>query len=144
MADKMLSKEDELRKVPLFSGLGRKSLAEIARIADMVELPAGEVLVKEGSLGFDFIFILESQSKAEECGKLIGRLAQNDFFGEVSLVAHRPGPATITAETPVKLLVVEPGYFDDLLEQVPGLWKEIAIALSAYIPNTCIFPLEKG
>ena len=68
MADKMLSKEDELRKVPLFSGLGRKSLAEIARIADMVELPAGEVLVKEGSLGFDFIFILEGQAKAESAG----------------------------------------------------------------------------
>jgi CRP-like cAMP-binding protein len=138
----MTSKEDELRKVPLFSKLGKKNLKEIARIADVVERPAGEVLVKEGALGFDFLLILEGQAKAEECGKVIGRLSQNDFFGEVSLIAHRPGPATVTAETAVKLLVVGPGYFEDLLEQAPDLWKEMAIALCGYIPNTCNFPLD--
>ena len=142
MADKMISKEDQLRKVPLFSKLGKKSLKEIARIADIVTRPAGEVLVREGAMGFDFLLILEGQAKAEECGKLIGRLSPNDFFGEVSLIAHRPGPATLTAETDVTILVVEPRYFEDLLGQVPDLWKEIAIALCDYIPNTCHFPLD--
>jgi CRP-like cAMP-binding protein len=142
VADTMISKEDELRKVPLFSKLSKKSLKEIERIADVVTRPAGEVLLNEGAMGFEFIMILEGQAKAEECGKLIGRLSQNHFFGEVSLVAHRPGPATITAETAVKLLVVEPGYFENLLQQVPGLWKEIAIALCDYIPNACAFPLD--
>ena len=108
----------------------------------MVTRPAGEVLVKEGAIGFDFLMILEGQAKAEQCGKVIGRLSQNDFFGEVSLVAHRPGPATVTAETAVTLLVVEPGYFEDLVQQVPDLWKEIAIALCEYIPDACDFPLD--
>ena len=142
MAEKMITKEDELRRVPLFGTLGRKNLKEIARIADVVTRPAGEVLVREGALGFDFLIILEGQATAEQCGKLIGRLSQNDFFGEVSLIAHRPSPVAITAETAVRLLVVEPGYFEDLLEQAPDLWKEIAIALCDYIPNTCDFPLD--
>jgi CRP-like cAMP-binding protein len=142
VADRTITKEDQLRKVPLFSKLGKKNLKEVARIADIVARPAGEVLVKEGAMGFDFLMILEGQAKAEECGKLIGRLSPNDFFGEVSLVAHRPGPATLTAETDVRLLVVGPGYFEDLLEQVPDLWKEIAVALCDYIPNTCHFRLD--
>jgi hypothetical protein len=142
VAERMTTKEDELRRVPLFSKLGKRSLKEIGRIADVVTRPAGEVLVKEGALGFDFLMILDGQARAEQCGKVIGRLAQDDFFGEVSLIAHRPGPATITAETAVRLLVVEPGYFEDLLEQVPDLWKEIAIALCEYIPDACDFPLD--
>ncbi len=142
MAEKRITKEDELRKVPLFSKLSKKNLAEIARIADVLERPAGEVLVNEDALSFEFVMILEGQAKAEQCGKLLGRLSQNDFFGEVGLIAHRPSPATVTAETTVRLLVVEPRYFYDLLEQAPDLWKEIAIALCDYIPSTCDFPLE--
>ena len=142
MAEKMITKEDELRRVPLFGTLGRKNLKEIARIADVTTRPAGEVFVREGALGFDFLLILEGEARAEQCGKVIGRLSQNDFFGEVSLVAHRESPAAIIAETDVRLLVVEPGYFEDLLEQVPDLWKEIAIALCDYIPNACHFPLD--
>jgi CRP-like cAMP-binding protein len=141
VAEKRMTKEDELRKVPLFSKLSKKNLAEIARIADVVERPAGEVLVREDALSFEFLMILEGQTKAEQCGKLLGRLSQNDFFGEISLIAHRPSPATVTAETPVKLLVVEPGYFEDLLDKVPALWKQIAIALCDYVPSTCDFPL---
>ena len=142
MAETIISKEDELRKVPLFSKLGRKHLAEIARIADVVDRPAGEVLVTEEAMSFEFVMILEGKAKAEQCWKVIGRLSQDDFFGEISLIAHRPGPATVTAETAVRLLVVEPGYFEDLLEQAPDLWKEIAVALCNYIPFTCDFPLD--
>lgn len=142
MAEKMISKEDELRKVPLFSGLSKKYLAEIASMADVVDRPAGEVLVKEGSLSFEFVMILEGEAKAEYCGQPLGRLSQNDFFGEVSLIAHRPGPATVTSETPVRLLVVDPRYFDALLDKTPDLWKEIAIALCDYLPNSCYFPLK--
>ena len=142
MAEKSITKEDELRKVPLFSKLSKKNLAEIVRIADVIEVAAGEVLVKEDALTFEFLMILEGQAKAEQCGKLLGRLSQNDFFGEISLIAHRPSPATVTAETTVRLLVVEPRYFEDLLEKAPDLWKEIAIALCDYIPSTCDFPLE--
>jgi len=142
VAEKSITKEDELRKVPLFSKLSKKNLAEIARITDVFERPAGEVLVKEDTLSFDFIMILEGQAKAEHCGRLLGRLSQNDFFGEVSLIAHRPTPATVTTETTVRLLVLEPRHFEDLIEKVPDLWKEIAIALCDYIPSTCDFPLD--
>ncbi len=142
MAEKGMTKEDELRKVPLFSKLSKKSLAEIARIADVVERPAGEILVEEDAVSFEFLMILEGQAKAEQCGKLLGRLSQSDFFGEIGLITHRPSPATVTAETPVRLLLVAPRFFGDLLEKVPELWKEIAIALCDYIPRTCDFPLQ--
>ncbi len=142
MAEKSFTKEDVLRKVPLFSRLSKKNLVEVVRIADVVEVPAGKVLVKEDTRSFEFLMILEGQAKAEQCGRLLGRLSQNDFFGEIGLIAQRPSPATVTAETAVKLLVVGPRHFEGLLDRVPDLWKEIAIALCDYIPSTCDFPLE--
>ena len=141
MTKDAVTKEDELRKVPLFSKLDKKSLVEIAQLADVVERPAVEVLVTEDTVGREFVMILECLAKAEQCGKVINRLSQNDFFGEIALIALRPIAATVTAETVVRLLVVEKRYFENLLERAPGLWKEIAIALCDYIPNTCDFPL---
>jgi len=134
MAEKIVSKEDRLRHVPLFSKLSKKHMAEIVRIADVSDAPSGEVLVKQGAIGRQFMLILEGEAKVERDGEVINRLSENDFFGEIALIAHRPHTATVTAETDMKVLVVHTSYFADLLEQTPGLWKEMAIALCHYIP----------
>lgn len=130
-----VSKEDQLRKVPLFGKLDKKHLAEIARISDIVDVPAGEVLVAEGGFGDQFLMILEGQAKVEKNGKVVNRLSENDFFGEIALIVQRPRTATVTAETPMRVLAVHGSYFKDLLENTPELWKQIAIALCHYIPS---------
>ena len=135
MAEKIVSKEDRLRHVPLFSKLDRKHMAEIARIADVADAPSGEVLVKQDAIGRQFMMILEGQAKVEKNGEVVNRLSENDFFGEIALIANRPHTATVTAETDMKVLVVHTSHFHELLEQTPGLWKNIAIALSHYIPD---------
>ena len=133
MSKKFISKEDRLRQVPLFSKIGKKHLAAIARISDIVEVPTGEVFVVEGGIGDQFIMILEGQAKVERNGKVIGQLSENDFFGEIALIGHRPRTATVTADTDMRVLAVDRGHFHELLEEAPELWKEIAIALCHYI-----------
>jgi len=135
MTKHVVSKEDQLKKVPLFSNLDKRHLAEIARITDVVDVPAGEALIEEGGFGDQFLMILEGQARVEKNGHVVNRLSQNDFFGEVALIVHRPRTATVTAETAMKLLAVHGSHFKDLLENTPGLWKEMAIALCHYIPS---------
>jgi CRP-like cAMP-binding protein len=135
MAQAALSKEDQLRKVPLFGQLDKKHLAEIARIADRVDVPAGEALVKQGEYGSQFVMILEGQARVEQDGVVINRLSPDDFFGEIAIIANRPRMASVIAETPMKVLAVHKSYFDDLLANTPGLWKEIAVALCDYITS---------
>ena len=136
MGQKAMTKEDRLRKVPLFSTLDKRHLAEIVRIADVADVPAGKVMERMGAIGHQFVLILEGQATVEQNGKVINRLSENDFFGEIALIANRPRTATVTADTAMKVLVVERNYFAELLEATPGLWKEIAIALCSYIPST--------
>jgi CRP-like cAMP-binding protein len=135
MERKTLSKEDRLRTVPLFGQLGHRTLGEIARIADVVDVPAGKVMVKQGGHGDQLIMILEGQARVEKNGEVINRLSQGDFFGEIALIAHRPRTATVTAEEAMRVLVVHVLQFDHLLETTPGLWKEIAVALCGYISD---------
>src|SRR5262245_33989835 len=44
------AKRTELRRIPLFASLPRRSFKLLERAADVVEVPAGEVLIKEGDI----------------------------------------------------------------------------------------------
>ena len=45
------AKVDLIAKVPLFAGLGKQQLAQVASIADEIDLPEGKALTREGERG---------------------------------------------------------------------------------------------
>ena len=124
-------KADVLKKVPLFSELSRRYLDLIAREADEVKEEAGTVLTKQGGLGLEFLLILEGSARVERDGTVIARLDPGDFFGEMSLIDGMPRSASVIAESPSVLLVIEARSFRSLLDSVPGLQKKLLITLSA-------------
>ena len=123
------TKLDLLKTVPLFSNLSKRHLKEIAKITDEVRLPAGNVIVEEGSVGYEFIFILEGVAKVEKDGQVVNRFSTNDFFGEMALMDKKPRSATVIAETDMELLVVGSRFFDHLLHITQGLQEEILLAV---------------
>lgn len=124
-------KADVLRKVPLFSGLSQRHLHLIASEADEVRKEAGAVLTRQGGLGLEFLLILEGSARVERDGKVIARLGPGDFFGEMSLIDGLPRSATVIAEDPTALLVIEARSFRKLVDTVPGLQKKLLITLCA-------------
>jgi len=124
-------KVDVLKKVPLFSGLSRRHLDHIARAADEVKAEAGTVLTRQGGLGLECILLLEGGARVERDGKVIARLGPDDFFGEMSLIDGMPRSATVIAESPSVLLVIEARSFRTLLDTVPGLERKLLVTLCA-------------
>ena len=59
--------------------------------------------------------------KVTRSGKTLRELGAGDFIGEIALVVDRPRTATVTATSPVRLLVVTDRAFSRLLEQVPSI-----------------------
>ena len=51
--------DEQLAKVPLFSGLSKKELQLISQLATYLEEPAGTVLTEEGKPGHEFIIVLD-------------------------------------------------------------------------------------
>ena len=126
-------KIEALKGVPLFEALSKRDLNLVAKHADEVESEPGEVLVRQGSLGQEFVLIVEGQVKVERDGKTLAHIGSGDFFGEMALLDGRGRSATVTVEKPSKLLVIPSRAFNTLLDEVPGLQRKMLVTLSERI-----------
>jgi CRP/FNR family transcriptional regulator, cyclic AMP receptor protein len=124
-------KVELLRKVPLFARCSKRELAEIATLADEVDLRQGKELIREGARGREFFVLLEGQADVLKGGKRINEMGPGDFFGEIALVAPSPvRTATVKATTPVRVLVVTAQNFRRLLEGSPQIKLKVLEALA--------------
>jgi CRP/FNR family transcriptional regulator, cyclic AMP receptor protein len=124
-------KVELLRKVPLFSRCSKRELAEIATLADEVDLRQGKELIREGTRGREFFVLLEGQADVLKDGKRINEMGPGEFFGEIALVAPSPvRTATVKATTPVRVLVVTAQNFRRLLEGSPQIKLKVLEALA--------------
>jgi CRP-like cAMP-binding protein len=110
-----------LRRVPLFSDLGKRELEEVGGLADEVDVEAGKVLCVQGDRAEEFFVIVDGQVRIERDGRLVATLGAGDILGEIALVDGGPRSATATTETPSRLLVVGHGEFNSLLDRFPAI-----------------------
>ena len=131
------AKLDLLRGVPLFSALSKRDLERLGAIADELDLGAGRTLIKEGTRGLEFFALVEGEATVAKNGRRIATLRGGDFFGEIALVSDVPRTSTVTAETPVRLLVLTKRDFQRLLREQPSIQRKVLEALAVRLaPET--------
>ena len=123
-------KVELIKKVPLFSKLKKKELEDVAHIADELDLPKGKVMAEEGDRGREFFVLLEGEADVSQDGEIINKMGPGDFFGEIALVEDTPRTATVTATTPVRVLVITDRSFRRLLEKQPEIQRKVLVALA--------------
>jgi CRP/FNR family transcriptional regulator, cyclic AMP receptor protein len=125
-----------LGALPLFSGLRKRQLRELARFAKVADHDTGEVIVQAGEQGDAFFVILEGRAS------VLGRsrtLRPGDFFGEIALLDGGPRSATITAAKPVRTMKLPRKSFLKALEQDPHIGLAIMESLAQRLRR-----LERG
>lgn len=110
-----------LGNVPIFSECSKRELSVIARAAKEVGHDAGTVIAREGERGIGLFLILEGECTVTIGGKRKAKLGPGDFFGEVALLDGGPRTATVTADTPVKLVGITGWVFRGLLMEHPSI-----------------------
>ena len=110
-----------LAEVPLFRTLDESELTRVARLTDEVNVEAGRVLTTEGSLGREAFIIVSGEAVVTKGGIELATLTPGDCFGELALLDGGERTATVTATTPLDVLVLEQRGFSSLLEDVPSL-----------------------
>jgi CRP/FNR family transcriptional regulator, cyclic AMP receptor protein len=115
------AKIDLLRRVPLFAGCTKAELREVAISSDEIDLPAGRVLTREGRRGREFFVLVSGTAEVTRNGKTLANLHSGDWFGEIALLTHTPRTATVTATSPVQVLVITDRSFKRVVETMPRI-----------------------
>jgi CRP/FNR family cyclic AMP-dependent transcriptional regulator len=124
------TKVKALKGAPLFEGLSRKELAQLARVSEDLEVEPGTVLCKEGEVGHEFFVIVEGKVKVTRKGRRVSVRGGGDFVGEIALIEDVPRTATVTAETPVRLFVLTRKDFRHLLDEQPNVERKVMRVLA--------------
>ena len=132
------SKTDLIKGVPLFSAASKQELAEIASLADEIDLPEGKVLIREGDSGREFFVLIEGTADVERAGKKVASIGAGDFFGEISLITKLPRTASVTTVSPLRALVITDRAFRQLLDHSPEIAVGVLTALAERVAPTTL------
>jgi len=124
------AKVEALRRAPLFEGLSKKELEQLATLADDLEVPSGKVLTRQGETGREFFVLMDGQVEVERDGESLGTLGAGNFIGEISILEDMPRTATVTASTPVRLFVLTAQNFRSVVEQQPEVENKVLRTLA--------------
>src|SRR5512132_3094148 len=115
------TKVELLHAVPLFASCSKAELQRIASLADELDLGDGATLIREGERGREFLVVVDGTVTVTKRGKKIRDLGAGDFIGEIALISDVPRTATVTATSPVRLLVVTDRAFRGLIDEMPSI-----------------------
>lgn len=121
---------DRLRAIPLFSGCRPDALAAVNRLVDVVDVVAGTTLTREGGSGRETFIVVSGTAEVVLHGKRLAEVGLGAVVGEMAVLQHEPQSATVTALTPMQLLVVAPSSLAPLLE-IEGVARKVLIGLSS-------------
>ncbi|NTW98062.1 MAG: cyclic nucleotide-binding domain-containing protein, partial [Oscillochloris sp.] len=118
-----------LERIPLFHGVPRTALRDLARHAAQVEQPARTVIVRQGQPSGRFYLIVAGRaavlriSAEEPTGKaqVIAQLGSEEFFGELELLRGGPPMATVASISPIRLLVIPHSVIGEMLARTGDL-----------------------
>jgi CRP-like cAMP-binding protein len=115
------AKVELLKKVPLFAGCSKSELRELAKTADELDVREGTVLTREGKAGREFFVLISGTAKVTKNGRKVAELGPGDWLGEIALITESPRTATVTATSPVDLLVITDRRFRTVVETMPSI-----------------------
>ena len=116
-------------KVPLFRTLDAARIAAVAGVLRARRAERGERVIRKGDQADSMYFIVSGEVEVDqETSAPKGRLAAGDFFGEIALIADRARTATITAQSPCKLLVLHKDDFESFMNAHPDLKDAVRVA----------------
>ena len=116
---------EDLRRVPLFSGLSERQLRALAKDFKTRRVPAGTLLTKQGEMsGVGFLVIAEGEAAVTVDGTRVGTLGPGDHFGELAMISEGERTATVEALTPMRCHTIQFWHFRAFAKKNPDVtWK---------------------
>jgi CRP/FNR family transcriptional regulator, cyclic AMP receptor protein len=125
--------DDHLSNVPLFSNMSLKEREAVRALLSEVDVPTGARLAREGAIGHEFFIIVSGTASVEHDGVHVADVGPGDYQGELSLLDGGRRTATITATSPMIVMVASQQEFNTLLDEHPTIARRMLPALAARV-----------
>lgn len=127
-----------LKGIDIFKSLSVGELAAIASIVEDMDLPSGEIIIKEGSYGETMYLITKGEvSVIKDLGGPheieLDRIMPGDYCGEMALIEDIVRSASIRTEKPSSFMVLHKHEFKEIVNEYPKIALEICKVLSQRI-----------
>jgi CRP/FNR family transcriptional regulator, cyclic AMP receptor protein len=116
---------EQLGDLPLFESLSPNELRAVASLTELRDADAGDVLLGEGAAGYAMFVIVSGSATVTSGGDEVTTLGPGDFFGEIALVGEGRRTATVTAESPVTLVVMHGSDFRVFERDFPEMSQQL-------------------
>ncbi len=130
-----MSIETFLESVEEFRHLDRATLGDLAERMELVEIAAGEMLLRRGDTGDRMFVIVEGEVEvpvmdARDRTRIVARLGPRDVVGEMALLTGMPRSADVVARTALRAYAIRQEDLDPMLRAQPTLARLLSRLLS--------------
>jgi CRP-like cAMP-binding protein len=119
-----------LTSVPLFAQCTKAELKNLARHTSDITAEPDQVLIKEGHGAYDFFVIVSGEAEVSREGRVLARLKDGDYFGEIGLLAPALRDATVTARSSMELIVLAQWDFEQALAEAPTMTRRLLAGMA--------------
>jgi cAMP-dependent protein kinase regulator len=119
-----------LTSVPLFAQCTKAELKSLARHTSDITAEPDQILIKEGQGAYDFFVIVSGEAEVSREGRVVARLKQGDYFGEIGLLAPALRDATVKARSQMELIVLAQWDFEQALSEAPGMTRGLLAGMA--------------
>ena len=118
-------------RLPLFSELSREGLRALVEAFDVRLVPAGAVLIEEGTPGAEAFIVARGELEVRRTGSdgapvILARLQSGQVFGEMALVSRAPRAASVVASRPSLVLVAPVAALESVAARAPEVGEQLA------------------
>ena len=121
---------DELQQLAVFSRCSAKELEALTRIGTVIRVDPGYTFMRQGRRGWEFFIVMDGTARCLVNDHLVARYESGEFFGEMAIIDNAPRSATVEAETPMTVLVVDSREFSVMLERAPSSVRPVMSAMA--------------
>lgn len=120
---------------PSSAGLSKGEREQLARWADEVDVDAGKHLVSQGEFAYEFFVIEAGGAEVTRDGAHVADLGPGDFFGEIALLETERRTASVTATSPMRLVVMHGRDFKAMARELPEVAGKVRAAMAERLPG---------
>ncbi|HEY8678714.1 MAG TPA: cyclic nucleotide-binding domain-containing protein [Candidatus Dormibacteraeota bacterium] len=126
---------EQLRRVPLLSGLDKKELEMLAKLVKEQRYPAGTSIVKAGASGHGLYLIKEGSVAVKKDGRTVATLGAGQFFGEIAILDGGVRTADVEAEVETVCLTLISWEIKPLLMDNAGITYKMLLEITKRLRN---------